>query len=187
MKTYLKETEYTSIILFDTLYIEKSKLFNLNDKLLSKKNRLEQLQHNFAEISSYSQEFNIPKLETDIIDLESSIINQKISFQIVGTSILQIAMQGILKTFGNPENCPNGRNIGSQSLKNVIGCGRNQSIHYKEGDYNNHVVDCFIDLKNNFGNDFDLNNSENLSTNIIYQILRWNSYSDYYYDMFSFK
>ena len=44
----------------------------------------------------------------------------------------------------------------TQSLKNIIWQSRNQSIHHEDGNYHNNVKNCFIDLQNDFGNDFEV-------------------------------
>lgn len=130
---------------------------------------------------------SIPKLENEINDTIEPINNKEISYLALGRSILQIAKQGISKTHGNPQNYPYGRIITTQSLKNIVWQGRNQAIHHEEGNYNNNVKDCFTDLKNNFGVDFDLsvNSTKNLSTKVIDRVLKWHSYIDYYNDMIS--
>ncbi|MFD2543777.1 hypothetical protein ACFSSB_15730 [Lacinutrix gracilariae] len=163
MINYLNDTEYASKTLFDALKSEFHRLENLKAELLSKKDRLKhlqwdfstydqiedynelQLQHKFVTMAKFAQDANIPKLEQDISDLKTSIINKELSYQAIGMSILQIAKQGISKVYGNPAHCPDGRILTTQSLKNVIWQARNQSIHHEEGNYNNNVKNCFSD------------------------------------------
>lgn len=207
MTNYLNDTEYASKTLFDALKSELHRLENLKAELLAKKDRLKhlqfdfttydqmedynelQLQHKFVTMAKFAQDANIPKLEQDIADLENSIANKELSYQAIGMSILQIAKQGISKTHGNPANCPDGRTLTTQSLKNIILQARNQSIHHEEGNYRNNVKTCFADLNNDYGSDFDLNANptNNLSTKVINQILNWHSYENYYDDMMLLK
>ncbi|WP_406682713.1 hypothetical protein N1F78_08420 [Seonamhaeicola sp. MEBiC1930] len=207
MTNYLNDTEYATKTLFDALRSEFNRLENLKAELLAKKDRLKhlqfdfttydqmedynelQLQHKFITMAKFAQDANIPKLEKDIADTEQSIANKELSYQAIGMSILQIAKQGISKVHGSLAHCPNGRTLITQSLKNVIWQSRNQSIHHEDGNYHNNVKNCFIDLQNDFGNDFDLNANPtaNLSTKVIDQILNWQSYEDYYNDMMLLK
>ena len=207
MTNYLNDTEYASKSLFDILNSELHRLENLKAELLGKKDRLKhlqfdfstyeqmedynelQLQHKFVTMAKFAQDANIPKLEQDISIMENSIMNKEISYQAIGMSILHIAKQGISKIHGNPANCPDGRILTTQSLKNIILQARNQSIHHEEGSYKNNVKTCFADLNNDYGPDFDLNTNptNNLSTKVINQILNWNSYENYYDDMILLK
>lgn len=101
-------------------------------------------------------------------------------------SLLQIAKQGISTVHGNPINCPLGRSIGTETLKNIIWQGRNQSIHCEEGNPNQKVKDCFSNLATDFGSDFDLtvNYTDNKARRII-DLLNWNTYDKYENDMIS--
>lgn len=53
--------------------------------------------------------------------------------QVLGGAILQIGKQAISVAHGNLPACPDGRMIGSQGIKHIIWQGRNQAIHFEEG------------------------------------------------------
>ena len=207
MTNYLNDTEYASKTLFDALKSELYRLENLKAELLDKNDRLKhlqfdfttydqmndydelQLQHKFVTMTKFAQEANIQNLKVDISNTENSIASKELSYQAIGMSILQIAKQAISKVHGNLGDCPDGRILTTQTLKNVIWQARNQSIHHEEGNYNNNVKTCFTDLNKDYGSDFDLNAypTNNLSTKVINQILNWHSYENYYNDMMLLK
>ena len=101
-------------------------------------------------------------------------------------SLLQIAKQGISTIHGNLDNCPEGRKIGPETLKNIIWQGRNQSLHCEEGNPHKKVKNCFLNLKNEFGKDFDLslNPTSNKAKKIV-DVLGWEDYDQYEKDMIS--
>src|ERR1700730_14801896 len=79
-------------------------------------------------------------------DLESLIATRAFSRDAQSGSLLQYAKQGISLVHHGLAACPDGRLIGSQSVKNVIWQGRNQAIHWDEGNFKRPVVNCFRTL-----------------------------------------
>jgi hypothetical protein len=100
-------------------------------------------------------------------------------------SFLQIAKQGISIKHGGLPNCPNGRNIGTQFLKNVIWQARNQAIHFEEGNFNPQVVACFDSLSNDIDAKFNRFRISNMAFEVI-ELLSWKTFDDFSNDMMQF-
>ena len=97
-------------------------------------------------------------------------------------SVLQYAKQGISLVHAGPSACPNGRSIGSQSLKNVIWQGRNQAIHWEEGKLNSAVKSCFQTLAAEYDPTFADFLSRSLAFEIV-GVLEWRDYAAFEADM----
>ena len=97
-------------------------------------------------------------------------------------SVLQYAKQGISLVHAGPSGCPEGRRIGSQSLRNVIWQGRNQAIHWEEGKLNNAVQTCFQALAAEVDPRFSGFLSHSLAFEVI-DLLGWRDYADFERDM----
>jgi len=106
--------------------------------------------------------------------------------QVLGGAILQIGKQAISVAHGNLPACPDGRMIGSQGIKHIIWQGRNQAIHFEEGNPHAPVIACFQALDNDLGLDLasKLTQGLNLATHVI-DVLGWHSYDVYEADMIS--
>lgn len=205
MQDYLNDTEHATRELFKILIAEKEKLAELKGELSNLKKHFEFLREDFNTYEEYEDYDNlklmdrfhkmarkkdeVEQVKRDISSLETTISNNQVSYQAIGMSILQIAKQGISKVHGNPNNCPAGRSIAGENLKNIIWQARNQSIHHEEGNYNRNVESCFNSLKVGFGDGFDLNQhaNSNLSVIVIEEVLEWNTFDDYYQDMITLQ
>jgi hypothetical protein len=99
-------------------------------------------------------------------------------------ALLQSAKQAISYTYRGLTACPRGRNVGSQSIKDVIWQARNQAVHFEAGKYDPLVLKCFQQLEADFGPDFSLtsNPKQNLAERVV-TLLDWKSYDDYEKDM----
>lgn len=127
----------------------------------------------------------VEKFARKIKKLEKSIQVKELSINALSGTILQIAKQGISSVYGGLKNCPNGRPIGRETLKNVIWQARNQSMHYEEGSFNCHVEKCFANLAADYGDEFSLNihARENLASKVVIDLLGWDKYSIYEADI----
>lgn len=97
---------------------------------------------------------------------------------------MQIARQGISWVHGNRTNCPSGRLVGSQALKDVIWQARNQSLHYEEENNYTSVKQCFAALERDFGEAFSL--SKHPRANLAYHVvklLEWESFERFAEDL----
>ena len=128
----------------------------------------------------------IIELKDSIESLEAVILAKEISVQALAGAILQIAKQGISIVGGNPANCPAGRSIGRENLKNVIWQARNQSMHWEVNSFYSPVQTCFENLYLDFGADYQLHSSspKSLAKQILH-LLKWTSYESYESDMLS--
>jgi len=97
-------------------------------------------------------------------------------------SVLQYAKQGISLVHAGPSACPEGRSVGSQSLKNVIWQGRNQAIHWEEGRLNTVVQTCFQTLAAEFHPRFSDFQSRSLAFEVV-ELLGWRDYAAFERDM----
>ncbi len=107
-----------------------------------------------------------------------------IALQALATSLLQIAKQLISTHFLGAKNCPDGRMVGGQPLKTVIWEGRNHAVHYEEGTPRKGVMNCFDQLKADFGPQFDVSNTppKNLSP-LVVDLLKWSDIHQFETDM----
>jgi hypothetical protein len=123
--------------------------------------------------------------------LKESIDAKSVAISSLCGALLQIAKQGISIVYrgsgGCLAICPDGRSIGNEVLKNIIWQGRNQSMHYEEGNFKAPVQQCFQNLEAYFGNEFSLSlhPNENFAQKIVINIFGWNDYQVYEYDMIS--
>lgn len=143
-----------------------------------------QVQYKFVQREKFAEENDLKDKKVELRKLSESMLTKKHSINSLSMSLLQIAKQGISTVHGHPKKCVDGRSISSETLKNVILQGRNQSIHCEEGNPHQPVIDCFANLTKDFGVNFDLtiNKTENRARQII-ELLGWSSYETYESDM----
>jgi hypothetical protein len=201
MNQYLDDTDYAVRKLIELITAEEVQIEKFQSACEAKKDKLEFLYKRFInsewnddvdEIKSQSYFVDWAKEQQEVTDLQEEIKRLKLSLDIKQDSInvlcgalLQIAKQGISKVYdGKFINCPDGRSVKSEKLKNVIWQGRNQSLHYEEVSVRKPVRDCFANLEASFGNQFSLtlHPQENLAHDVI-QVLGWKNYLVYISDM----
>jgi hypothetical protein len=119
-----------------------------------------------------------------IQELRQVVAFNNLSADALRMSVLQIAKQGISTVYSNLAACPNGRNIGSQPLKNIIWYARNQAIHHEDGTYNPATAACFAALTKEFDDRFCLTKhaTENLA-GPVFTLLGWTDYPAYEADI----
>ena len=118
-------------------------------------------------------------------EFEHRIIARRFSVDALSGTLLQFAKQGISVVHNGVKLCPDGRNLGSQSLKKVIWEGRNQSLHWEEKTHQPARI-CFKNLTREFGLEFAQYGAKNLGFAVI-NLLNWRSFSDFEADMLSLK
>ena len=189
MNQYLIDTKYASENLLLILNKERD---SLNDKLLSRKSMItaekdlfeSMKKHGFTAegvMDLYGFNKASDKLRAEVEDILNFVVANTGSLAIIAGAVLQIAKQGISINFKSLKNCPVGRTIGRESIKNIIWQGRNQAMHFEEGNYRNGVINCFKNLEMDFGNRFKLAD-KNLAYDVL-TLLGWESYSAYERDM----
>lgn len=200
MHQYLVDTQYCSKELFKLVFDEKHQLKTLE----CKKNDLEkyfqflweqyreskncedtsdvQLQNRYMKASDIGTQ--LKNLESQIRITKNSISFKEFSLKTLAGSILQIAKQGISIVHSSLQNCPTGKSIGQETLKNVIWQGRNQALHFEDASFNQSVTQCFNNLEQDFGINFCLSpaSPENKALYVL-EILDWETYEKYEADM----
>jgi hypothetical protein len=200
MHQYILDTEYAVRGLIDLITVEEKQLSQLQNKyggLSSKAKYLNQqlmdapfndnvdpLREQGIAIDSHRTHEELTNLQKQIVALQASIDAKSVSINVLCGAVLQIAKQGISIVYGHLSQCPDGRSIGIEKLKNVIWQARNQSMHYEEGDFKQPVIDCFANLESSLGNQFSLslNRGKNLAHDVIEE-LGWKDYSIYESDL----
>ncbi|MBD2234070.1 hypothetical protein [Phormidium tenue] len=200
MHQYVLDTEYAVRGLIDLISVEEKRLSQLQNKyhgLSSKAKYLNQqlmdapfndnvvsLQEQAIAIDSRRTHEELANLQKQIVAIQASIDVNCISIDALCSAVLQIAKQGISIAYTRLSQCPDGRNIGTEKLKNVIWQARNQSMHYEEGNFKQPVVDCFANLEISLGNQFSL--SLNMYKNLAHDVIKelgWKDYSAYESDL----
>jgi hypothetical protein len=128
----------------------------------------------------------LAEIDHKIENITDNISLHESSERILCGAILQFAKQGISVVHGNLVNCPPGRRVGSQDLKDVILQARNHAMHHEESpNHNQNVLNCFSLLEADFGVKFSLQNhpGTNLSKEVI-ETLHWHGFVTFSEDMF---
>ena len=198
MNPYLIDTEFASRTLINAIFGEQERISQIGI-ILKEFEFLQwdfttadlhedfdeyQIQHKFNKMAKFHAEKNIANKRIEKERLELELVNKAESLNSLAMSLLQIAKQGISIEYNGLTLCPEGRLLKSESLKNVIWQGRNQSIHYEENNPHNQVKNCFTNLMTDFGNKFDIfsSNPSNKAKEIV-ELLEWNNYENYLNDM----
>lgn len=112
------------------------------------------------------------------------------SVEAASGALLQLAKQSIalvhrdLLERQKLSECPPGRAIGSQSLRDVIWSARNQAIHWEEGKYRTPTLECFATLESDFGGKFHLASGLRESRAFaVCELLGWRDYARFEEDM----
>jgi hypothetical protein len=204
MDQYIIDTEYAVENLIHLITIDEKQLFQYQNQCETAKEKEKYFYQQFID-SQFNDDVvtmqeqakyvawcqtneetrkRLTELQEQIRLLQMSINSKSYSISTLCGTVLQIAKQGISIVHNDLNNCPDGKNIGLENLKNVIWQGRNQSMHYEEGKFSQAVRDCFFNLEISFGNRFslNLNGGQNLAHDVI-EILDWKDYSIYQSDL----
>ena len=104
---------------------------------------------------------------------------KEVSLSALAGSVLQFAKQGIALQYGrNRTNCPPGRTIGTQSLSEVIWQGRNQALHWEDGQFSTAVEVCFTKLGNEIDRKLADYRTRNLAFDVVALVLGWRTFPD---------
>lgn len=118
-------------------------------------------------------------------DLESLIATRAFSTNAQCGNLLQYAKQGISFVHHGLAACPDRRLIGSQPIKNIIWQGRNQALHWDEGNPRPQVMACFQTLAREQDPKFADFATRNLANDIV-ELLGWRTFNDFKADMLLF-
>jgi hypothetical protein len=200
LHAYLTDTEYAAIKLFSLVWDEETRLARLQNTLdAASQERAYAQSIMFAgppmtgfgedtrphfERKAREAGYRIGTLTADIAQLDAAIGAKAFSLRALAGAVLQIAKQGLVIGCGSLQACPPGRQVGPEVLKNVIWQGRNQAMHWEEGNYTAPVVACFQKLEQTFGGGFklDVTPRQSLAQSIL-RLLGWSEYGAYVSDM----
>lgn len=200
MHQYIIDTEYASKHLVQLATEEENKLKELAEKLrgVEAQFRVNQWDYEssdlnedfsdayvmaaFGRMASVAQQNEALKIE--FATIQTSIGSHQQAIQAIAGSILQIVKQGISIVHGSLVAAPDGRKIGTASLKDVVWQARNQAIHYEEGKFRKDVTDLFAILEREQGAEFSLAKYPNQSrAKQVITLLGWTDYAAYVSDM----
>lgn len=114
--------------------------------------------------------------------VQAKVATHEFSRSALAGSLLQYAKQGISLCHAGLGNCPSGRAIGSQHLKDVIWNARNQAIHWEEGNLHGPTKACFDNLAKDFGLSFSNYHQRSLAFDVV-ELIKWISFQDFERDM----
>lgn len=189
MNQYLVDTKYATENLFTILYQEHNQLDKTFKSYRLMKDAEKDLFTKLKEdgftaegiIDLHGLYSAAERFETDSKEIAQKLNSLGESMNILAGAVLQIAKQGISVVYRELSNCPSGRTIGNESLKNIIWQGRNQAMHFEEGKYSPPVIACFQNLEKIYGPRFQLA-GKNLAFSVV-GILGWTTYVKYEKDM----
>ena len=140
----------------------------------------------YFEMRARNAEGKIAELERCITQLQAAVDAKAFSVGALAGAILQVAKQGIVVAHGGLAPCPPGKQLGSESLKNVVWEGRNQPMHWDDRVYKKPAVACFANLERDFGPQFSLGGSPASSlAKVVIDLLNWTEFDVYMSDMHS--
>ncbi|MFG6468395.1 hypothetical protein [Roseateles sp. BYS87W] len=200
MHQYLKDTEYATQNLLRLATEEEQQLRELSGQLASAEARLRVHQWDF-QTSDLNDDFSdayvmaafgraakasqdAERLRSEVAMLQASVGAHQQATQAVAGAVLQIAKQGISLVHGGLNAAPTGRTIGSLCIRDIIWQGRNQSMHYEEGNFKKALTDLFATLESEQGTHFSLaaHPQQNRAKQIV-ELLGWEDYATYARDM----
>ncbi|ATB70809.1 hypothetical protein SJPD1_2720 [Sulfurospirillum diekertiae] len=203
MHAYIINTKYSVEILINLIFDEIHSLDTFKSELSAKESQFQHYQKEF-EFKDFNDDFcdlqvqdafikmaeskkGVDILKSQIHVLSISIQNKDFSIRALCGALLQIAKQGISFVHGKYKHlAPNGhKTFGAETLKNVIWEGRNQTLHFEEGIFQQPIIDCFKNLEIAYGSDFLLSKPPKNKSLEIIRLLDWTTYKNYEKDMVS--
>jgi hypothetical protein len=115
-------------------------------------------------------------------ELEAVLDVRRFSTDAQSGNMLQYGKQGISLVHGKLPACPDGRLIGTQSLKNIIWQSRNQALHWEEETFSKQVTECFDTLATNIDTKFSQFTSRNMASDVV-ALLGWKEIDNFEKDM----
>ncbi len=120
----------------------------------------------------------------DKTKVKNQILAHTFATDSLAGNLLQHAKQGISLAHGKPANCPDGKYIGTQPLKDIIWQSRNQALHWE--DFNPHppVRKCFDTLAREVDPKFADYTQRNMAFDVV-ELLGWRDFASFKADMLS--
>jgi hypothetical protein len=203
MQQYLNDIEYAVTSIIHAIWQEQEAISKLDNEIIQlvkaaddKYQRAENIQQS-EDIDDYMIGVGLMWEAYFNEDKEAYYMDKKLKVNIqtyqthefainsLSGSLLQIAKQGISMKHGGLQNCPNGKNIGTQFLKNVIWQARNQAIHFEDGKFNPQVVACFDNLSIDIDPKFNRFRTSSMAYEVV-ELLGWKTFDDFKNDMMQF-
>ena len=203
MGDYLAEIEYAASNLVPVIWEERNRLRSLEVEMASLTRLVEDNYRRAEFVAMNSEDPDDAAMATgmywenyfgddkerhykdkDRAKLVDQIAAHALSIGSLAGSLLQYAKQGISLAHGGLAACPNGRAIGSQFLKDVIWQGRNQAIHWEDGNPHPPVRQCFDKLAAEFAPTFVEYTKRNMAVDVV-ELLDWTDFVKFRADLLS--
>lgn len=203
MNTYLSEMEYAVTQVLQLIRADHDRLDQLDGELKRLTNVVADEYRQVDAIADAAEDaddvafatgrywdnyFGLDKQRHDTVkeveELRDQISARQMSIDALAGALLQIAKQGLSAVHGRHlSDAPSGRSItSSQGLAAVIWQGRNQSMHWEDGQVHPPVVQCFQELQTEVHSEFGDFNQRNLAFALVNH-LGWQTWSDFRDDM----
>ncbi|QJW94704.1 hypothetical protein [Frigoriglobus tundricola] len=203
MGDYLTEIEYAASSLIPIIWEERHRLQKLEMEVASLTRLVEDNYRRAASVAMNSEDADDAAMAAGIYwenyfgddkeryhkdqdreKLANQIAAHALSIGSLAGSLMQYAKQGISLAHGGLPACPNGRAIGSQFLKDVIWQGRNQAIHWEDGNPHPPVRQCFDKLKVDAAPAFADYTKRNMAVDVV-ELLGWTDFAKFSADLLS--
>jgi|SRR5579883_1991184 len=202
---YVKEIELAAGAIFPVVWAEQKRLIELTEEVKRLENAVE---HGYQRAEAWQQSD-----DPDDVALGAGIYWQtyfeedkercykdderqrlkelcairRFSVDSLAGSILQFGKQAISIAYTTPDKCPkDGRLIGSQRLPDVIWHGRNQALHWEEGEFRPKTKACFEKLAKEVCKSFAEYEKRNHGFHLIYH-LGWTDFEKFKADLLSLE
>jgi hypothetical protein len=120
---------------------------------------------------------------TDVQDREARVVTRSFSVAALSGNLLQYAKQGLSMRYGKHRHgCPTGREIAGLAVHEIIWQGRNQALHWEEGEPHLPVVNCFERLAATANAAFSDYKTRNVAYEVV-TLLDWRTVDDFNRDM----
>lgn len=120
----------------------------------------------------------------EVETIKAQIQVKAFSLSALGGTILQFGKQGISLQYGGVGACPAGREIDGMSLRDLIWFGRNQGIHWDEGEFKGGTKTFLEQLDAAKGGPFSDYKTRSISLDII-NLIGWKTADHFQNDMLS--
>lgn len=119
----------------------------------------------------------------DVQSTEARVATRSFSVAALSGNLLQYAKQGLSMRYGkNRDGCPVGREITGLAVHEIIWQGRNQALHWEEGNPHPPVIRCFECLAATANAAFSDYKNRSMAFELI-TLLGWRTVDDFNRDM----
>lgn len=121
--------------------------------------------------------------DKDAASTAERVTARKSSVAALSGSVLQYAKQGLALQFGPQRtDCPVGREVGRLPMHEIIWHGRNQALHWEEGEFRAPTTNCFEHLAVNVDAQFAEYKTRSMAYELLL-LLEWRTLEDFQRDM----